>query len=112
LEKVCGIDGIPNERLRHPPRKPLVHLTCLINHCIRLSHFPTYQKEAKVVALLKPGKNPKFPQNLRAISLLPSTDKVFEKVLSEIVKRCIGERNLLNTSKFGFCARQLRRCNV
>jgi hypothetical protein len=40
FRKACGIDGIPNECFRHLPRKPLVHLTHLFNHCIRLSHFP------------------------------------------------------------------------
>jgi hypothetical protein len=63
LKKACGIDGIPNECLRHLPRRPLVHLTHLFNHCIRLSHFPMSWKEAKVVALPKPGKDNKFPQN-------------------------------------------------
>jgi hypothetical protein len=48
LKKACGIDGIPNECLRHLPRRPIVHLTHLINHFIRLSHFPTPWKEAKV----------------------------------------------------------------
>jgi hypothetical protein len=105
LKKACGIDGIPNECLRHLPRRPLVHLTHLINHCIRLSHFPTPLKEAKVVALPKPGKDPKFPQNLRPISLLSTTGKVFEKVILKIVKRHIGEQNLLNASHFGFRAR-------
>jgi hypothetical protein len=84
LKKACGIDGIPNECLRHLPRRPLVHLTHLINHCIRLSHFPMSWKEAKVVALPKPGKDPKFPQNLRPLSLLSSKGKVFEKVILEI----------------------------
>jgi hypothetical protein len=64
LKKPCGIDGIPNECLRHLPRRPLVNFTYLIDHCIRLSHFPTSWKEAK------PGKDPKFPQNLRLISQL------------------------------------------
>jgi hypothetical protein len=104
LTKACGTDGIPNECLRHLPRRPLVHLTHLINHCIRLSHFPSW-KEAKAVALPKPGKDPKFLQNLHPISLLPSTGKVFEKVILEIVKIHIGERNLLNGSQFGFCER-------
>jgi hypothetical protein len=36
LRKACGIDGVPNECLRHLPRRPLVHLTHLINDCIRL----------------------------------------------------------------------------
>jgi hypothetical protein len=57
-----------------------------------------------VIALPKPGKDPKFPQNLRPISLLSSTGKVFEKVILEIANRYIGERNLLNASQFGFRA--------
>jgi hypothetical protein len=59
----------------------------------------------KVVALPKPCKYPKFPQNLRPIRLLFSTGKVFEKVIPEIVKRRTGERNLLNASQFAFRAR-------
>jgi hypothetical protein len=39
LRKARGIDGIPNECLRHLPRRPLVHLTQLFNHCLRLSDF-------------------------------------------------------------------------
>jgi hypothetical protein len=31
LRKSCGIDGIPNECLRHLPRRPLVHLSHLLN---------------------------------------------------------------------------------
>jgi hypothetical protein len=39
-----------------------------------------------VIALPKPGKDPKFPQNLRPISLLSSTGKEFEKVILEMLK--------------------------
>jgi hypothetical protein len=39
-----------------------------------------------VEALPKPGKDPKFPKNLRPISLLPSAGKVLENVILEIVK--------------------------
>jgi hypothetical protein len=49
--------------------------------------------EAKVVALPKPGKHLKYPQNLRPISLLPSTGKVFEKVILDIVKRHVSYLN-------------------
>jgi hypothetical protein len=101
-KKTCGFDGIPNERLRHLPRRLLVHLTHLINHCIRLSYFSASWKEAKVVALPKPGKDPKFPQNLRPISLLLSTGKLFEKVILQIFQKHIREKHLLNASQFGF----------
>jgi hypothetical protein len=36
---------------------------------------------------------------------LSSTGKVFEKVILEILKRHIKEKNLLNASQFGFRAR-------
>jgi hypothetical protein len=57
LRKACGIDGIPNECLRQLPKRSLVHLTNLFNHCIRLSHFPKSGKEAKRITLPKPGKD-------------------------------------------------------
>jgi hypothetical protein len=73
----------------------------------------SYVLEAKVVALSKPaGKGPKFPKNLRPISLLPSTSKVFERVILQIVKRHIGENNLLNASQFGFRDVTARHCNA
>jgi hypothetical protein len=105
LRKACGIDGIPNECLRHLPRRPLVNLTHLFNHCIRLSQFSESWKEAKLITLPKPGKDPKFPQNLRPISLLSTTVKLFEKVILKIVQRHIDERDLLYASQFGFRAR-------
>jgi hypothetical protein len=58
LKKACGIDSIPNECLRHLPRRPLVHLTHLFNHCLSLSYFPNTWKEAKIITLPKPGKDP------------------------------------------------------
>jgi hypothetical protein len=57
LRKACGLDGIPNECLRHLPRRPLVYLTHLFNRCLRLSHFPKAWKEAEVITLPKPGKD-------------------------------------------------------
>jgi hypothetical protein len=101
LRKTCGLDGISNECLRHLSRTPLVHLTHLFNHCFWL---PKPRKEAKVIALLKPGKDPKFLQNLCPISFLPTTGKLFKKVILKIVKMHIEERGLLGASKFGFRA--------
>jgi hypothetical protein len=48
LRKACGVDGIPNECLRHIPRRPLAYLTHLFNHCLQLSHFSKCWQEEKL----------------------------------------------------------------
>jgi hypothetical protein len=97
LKKACGIGGIPNECLRHLPRRPLLSAFTL----------PKSWKEAKAAALRKPGRNPKIPQNFRPISPLPSTGKFFEKVILQIVQKHIEGKNLLNVSQFGFRAHHI-----
>jgi hypothetical protein len=69
------------------------------------SHFSNPWKEAKVIILPKPGKDFKFPQNLRPISLLSTTGKLFEKVILKIIQRHIEEKGLHNACQFGFRAR-------
>jgi hypothetical protein len=105
LTKACGLNVIPNEYLRHLQKRPLVHLTHLFNHCLQLSYFPKHSKEAKVITLPKPGKDPNFPQNLLPISLLSTTGKLFKEVILKIVQRYIVETGSLNASQFGFHAR-------
>jgi hypothetical protein len=101
MEETFSTRSVP----RCLPRKPLVHLTHLFNQCLRLSHLPKPWKEAKVITLPKPGKDPKFPQNVRPISLLSTTGKLFEKVILEIVQWHVEERGLRNASQFGFRVR-------
>jgi hypothetical protein len=57
-----------------------------------------------MITLPKPGKDPKFPENLRPISLLSTTNKLFEEVILQVILRHTEGKNLLNASKFGFRA--------
>jgi hypothetical protein len=107
LRKACGLDGIPNEFLRHLPRRPLAHLTHLFNHCLHLSNFQKPWKEAKFKTLPKSSKDQMFPENLCPISLMSIRGKLFEKVTLKIVQSYIEERGLLNASQFGFRARHI-----
>jgi hypothetical protein len=74
-------------------------------HCLRLSHFPKLWKEAKVITLSKPCKDPKFSQNLLPISHLSTTGQQLRKVVVKIVQKQIEYSGLLNASLFGFCVR-------
>jgi hypothetical protein len=77
-----------------------------------MSHFPKPWNEAKVVTLLKHGKDPIFPQNLRQISHSSTTGKLIKKIILKIVQRHIEERGLLNASQFGFHARHSRMLQI
>jgi hypothetical protein len=93
------------QETRYPAYKAADNLTNLFNHCIRLLHFPNPWKKAKVITLPKPGRDPNFPQNLHPISLLPTTGKLFEKVILKHVQNHIEERGLLSATQFGFRTR-------
>jgi hypothetical protein len=86
LKKASEVDFIPNECVRH------LHLTHLIIHYSRLSHFPTSWKEARVVSLPKPGKTLNSHKIYARLAFCPRREK-------------FGGRNLLNASHFGFCER-------
>jgi hypothetical protein len=103
LGKTRGFDGNPNENLRLLPRRPLVHLTYLINNCLRLGHFPVPWKEAKITTLPKPGKDPKFNKiHFRSASC--PYKQTIEKLILRSIQEHTEERNLLNASQFGFRA--------
>jgi hypothetical protein len=101
LGKAYGFDGIPNESLWHLPKRTLVHLAYLFNHCLQLGHFLASWKEEKIITLPKPIKDPKCTQNLCLIRVLPTTCKMFEKLILRTQKHT-EERNLLNACQFGF----------
>jgi hypothetical protein len=63
LGKACGFDDIPNDYLRHLPRRPVMLLTHLFNHFLRLCHFPAPWNEKKIITLPTPGKTPQISQN-------------------------------------------------
>jgi hypothetical protein len=63
-------------------------------------------KDAKVITLPKPGKDPKFPQSLQPISLLSTTCMRFKKVVLKIIQRHNEEGSLLNASQIFPCPSQ------
>jgi hypothetical protein len=71
---------------------------------LQLCHFSAPWKKAKIITLLKPGKDQKFCQNLHLISLLSTRGKLSEKTILRTIQRHTEERNLLNVTQFGFWA--------
>ena len=77
-------------------------LAKLFNFCLSKGYFPKIFKKAKVVPVLKKGKNPKLPNSYRPISMLSILDKLFEKVIKHRLLSHAGLHNIINKEQFGF----------
>jgi hypothetical protein len=80
----------------------ITFLTKLFNAVLRWQYIPPAWKHARMVSILKPGKDPTLPSSYRPISLLDTVGKVFEKILLARVVREVKERGLLRDEQFGF----------
>ena len=68
--KASGLDGISAEMVLHFGPNTRKWLLALYNTSATTFKIPKIWRKAKVVALLKPGKNPELPKSYRPISLL------------------------------------------
>ena len=76
--KAPGPNGIPNRALKHLPMRAVLLLVQIFNAILRTHHFPPVWKHARVISILKPGKDPAQPSSYRPISLLDTIGKLFE----------------------------------
>ena len=79
--KAAGLDGITTEMIQHFGGKTMAWILSMINKCADTCTIPTPWRKAKVVALLKPGKDPTNKKSYRPISLLSILYKVYERMI-------------------------------
>lgn len=104
LRKASGWDRISPELLKYASKKASIQLYYIFRCSIIHSYFPRAWKRAKVIPVLKPGKDHKLAMNYRPISLLPVMAKLFEKVIYSIMRKHITDNNILIDQQFGFRA--------
>jgi hypothetical protein len=100
--KAPAPNGIPNRVLRHLPKRAITFLTKVFNAVLRRQYCPPTWKHARVLPILKPGKNLTLPYSYRPISLFDTVGKFFEKILLTRVLREVNESGLLRDEQFGF----------
>lgn len=74
----------------------------MFNSVLRLTHFPTQWKLAKIIMVLKPNKQENYVTSYRPISLLPVISKVFERLLQKRLFPILDALNILPDHQFGF----------
>jgi hypothetical protein len=58
FSKAPGPNGIPNRPLKHLPQRAVSLLVQIFNAVLLTHHCPTVWKHARVISILKPGKDP------------------------------------------------------
>ena len=105
LLKQCaapGNDGITSIMLRHLSQKALLYLTRLFNHLLHRGYFPNVWKHAKVIPNPKPNKPPTDPTSYRPNSLLSTTGKLFERIITNRLTTLLNQLHLIPDEEFGF----------
>ena len=79
--KAAGLDDVLVEQIKHFGPGARRWLLDMVNKCVSSNKIPKMWRKARVIALLKPGKDPAIPKSYRPISLLCHLYKLFERLL-------------------------------
>jgi hypothetical protein len=63
FSKAPGPNGKPNRALKHLPQRAESFLVLIFNAILLTHHFPAAWKHARVISILKPGKDPTLPSS-------------------------------------------------
>jgi hypothetical protein len=67
--KAPGPNGLPNRALMHLPQRALCLLDALFNAAVIVQYFSTVWKHARLISILKPGKDPSLLFRPRDVDL-------------------------------------------
>jgi hypothetical protein len=94
--KAPGPNGVPNRVLRYRPQRAITFLTKVYNAVLRRHYFPPVSEHARLLPILKPGKDPTLASSYRPVSLLDAVGKLFEKFLLSKIFREVNKRGQLH----------------
>ena len=88
--------------LKELPQKGLLNLLYILNTIIRLEYWPKSLKQAKIIMLPKPGKNPTNVTSYRPISLLPTISKILESLILKRINKESNPQDWIPNQHLGF----------
>lgn len=96
-----GPDNIPYEFIRQLPVSEKLKILNLFNRIWQEGIYPDKWKNATIIPLLKPNKDPLKPESYRPISLTCCLGKLLEKMINYRLVWCLEKRNLLSEYQMG-----------
>ena len=101
-KKSPGPDNITNEMLQHLGNSALKQLLDIFNLSWRQGQVPQCWKEAKMIPVLKKGKNKEKAQSYRPISLTSCTCKTMERVVNQRLQLYLESESIIVPEQAGF----------
>ncbi|GFN82086.1 Pol-like protein [Plakobranchus ocellatus] len=101
-ESAAGPDGVHYRFLRYLPESCLHTLLKLFNNIWTTGDIPPSWREASVVPIPKPGKDPSDPSNYRPIALTSCLCKTLERMVNDRLVHVLESRNLWSKVLCGF----------
>ncbi|GFN88474.1 RNA-directed DNA polymerase from mobile element jockey [Plakobranchus ocellatus] len=95
-ESAAGPDGVYYQFLRHLSESCLHTLLKIFNNIWTTGDIPPSWREASVVPIPKPGKDPSDPSNYRPIALTSCLCKTLERMVNDRLVHVLEPRNLLS----------------
>ncbi|OOZ57434.1 hypothetical protein BOW43_12400 [Solemya velum gill symbiont] len=97
-----GPDDVPYDFLRNLPSPAQTLLLSIFNYIWTTGDIPSIWKEAFVIPIPKPGKDPSNASNYRPISLTSCVCKTFERMINDRLVWVLESKNLLTHVQCGF----------
>jgi hypothetical protein len=102
-KKVPGEDGITGGIYKQTFNTFPKFITAMYNGCLRYGVFPKRWRRAKLIPIIKPGKeNSDEASKYRPISLLNVAGKVLEKVMINRINHHVYTNGYMNRNQYGF----------
>ncbi|KAI3387522.1 hypothetical protein SNEBB_008580, partial [Seison nebaliae] len=100
--KSPGHDGITRNLMMKLPAEAKAKILEIYNAALKTGYFPAVWKRARVIMILKPGKDPQIPESYRPISLLSVPGKIFERILNARLQNVIESNKIFGEEQMGF----------
>ena len=97
-----GTDKVHYLMLKNLTHPNLEYIRSFYNIIFLKDFFPKAWREALVIPILKPDKDPKDPNSFRPISLLSCLCKILEKIVNKRLMWFLERNNLLDKCQCGF----------
>ena len=102
-KKAPGPDGVPPEAIKAVVKEVPELLASSFTALLEKGQFPGALKQARLVLIPKPKKNPEDKNTYRPLCLLNSISKLFEHIIkARILRTLIGPKKIA-ISQYGFC---------